>query len=96
MHYECFATSAPGTKNAPRDLIVYHKKSNLSAFSANSFFLRVALTGTRSEVICLITFLVPFGILFAKALHLHLSAFSANSFVNESHLFTLGRIIAKT
>ena len=34
------------------------------------FFSHVALTGPRSVVICQITFLIPFGILFATALHL--------------------------
>ena len=42
----------------------------IGVYQQTVFFLRVALTGPRSVVICPITFLVPFGILFAIALHL--------------------------
>ena len=50
--------------------ILYILMSYTSNTRKNYIFLHVALTGPRSVVICLITFLVPFGILFAIALHL--------------------------
>ena len=55
------------------NLLFCQKKSMVTfpqVYVRQNFFSHVALIGPRSVVICQITFLIPFGILFATALHL--------------------------